>query len=193
MDQSTLLFWREFLRHPTQIGALVPTSEGLVQAMLQGAQVSQAQVIVEFGAGTGSFTKEIVKAKAPDSRFLAIELNPHLAQTLQSQLPQIDVCCESAANLPQLLQERNLKQVDTIISTLPWSAFDDQLQSQLLAPACKSLAPGGRFATVAYLSGLLLPDARRFARKLKECFRHVYRAPLIWNNLPPAFFYICTK
>ncbi len=190
---EALTFIREFLKKPTQIGAIYPSSEELAREIVKQSGVAQAGVIVEFGAGTGVFTREILKRKPKDSAFFSIEQNPNLVEILKKELPEADICCESAANLAQLLKERNLDHVDAIISGLPWAAFDDSLQDALLNPAIESLSPGGRFVTFAYLQGLLLTAGKKFAAKIRSRFASVEKSRIIWKNLPPAFVYVCTK
>ena len=49
--------------------------------------------------------------------------------------------------------------------------------------------PGGRFATFAYLQGLLVPPGQKFRRRLDDYFTRVERSRVVWWNLPPAFVY----
>ncbi|MGM9992037.1 MAG: class I SAM-dependent methyltransferase [Candidatus Bruticola sp.] len=190
---NSLTFLREFFKKPGQVGAIYPSSQELAEEIVAQARTDRAEVIVEFGAGTGVFTKEILKRKPKQSQFFTIEQNESLVDILKKELPQADICCDSAAELPRLLKERNLTQVDAVISGLPWAAFSDDLQNLLLDPVLQYMRPGGRFVTFAYLQGLLLPAGRRFARKIKNKFSTVEKSRIIWKNLPPAFVYVCTK
>lgn len=190
---DALAFLCEFFRKPTQVGAIYPSSQELAREIVTQANVEQAQVIVEFGAGTGVFTREILKRKPTEATFFSIEQNESLVEVLKRELPEADICCNSAAELPRLLQERNLQSVDAIVSGLPWAAFDEQLQDMLLAPVLQYLQPGGKFVTFAYLQGLLLPAGHRFAKKIRSKFAKVEKSRIVWGNLPPAFVYICTK
>lgn len=189
---SSLTFLREFLRSPGTVGAVAPSSPLLAREMVLQADVASAVAVVEFGSGTGPFTREIVATLRPSARFVAIERNPALARVLQEQLPGVRVHQDSVENLASILRETGIEQVDCILSGLPWAAFSEDLQDRLLDVACANLAPGGRFVTFAYLQGLLLPAGRRFARKIRARFGHVSKSPVVWRNLPPAFVYRCT-
>jgi phospholipid N-methyltransferase len=57
----------------------------------------------------------------------------------------------------------------------------------------RSLRPGGRFATFAYVHGTPFPGGIRFRRMLRERFAKVSLSPVVWRNLPPAFVYRCEK
>lgn len=191
--KTKIAFLREFLRNPGSVGAVAPSSPSLAREMVRQAGVPEASAIVEFGPGTGAFTREIVAQARPSAPFLAIERNPTLARILQQELPTVRVFEDSVENLDAILQGQGLHQVDCILSGLPWAAFDEDLQDRLLKVAWRSLAPDGRFVTFAYLQGLLLPAGQRFARKIRGRFRQVTRSRVVWKNLPPAFVYRCTR
>ena len=191
--KTSATFLREFLRHPGMVGAVAPSSPLLAREMVLQAGVREASTIVEFGPGTGAFTREILACARPGARFLAIERNPALARLLQQELPSVRIFEDSVENLGALHREEGIDQVDCILSGLPWAAFAEDLQDRLLGEAWKALAPGGRFVTFAYLQGLLLPAGRRFARKIRDRFGQVTRSPVVWRNLPPAFVYRCTR
>lgn len=190
---EALTFLKEFVKHPCSVGAVYPSSQELASEIVQQADVRNSGVIVEFGAGTGVFTREIMRQKSDGASFFTIEQNESLVDILRQELPGVDVCCDSAAELSRLMKERKLDHVDAVVSGLPWAAFSDELQDALLDPVLDNLSEGGRFVTFAYLQGLLLPAGGRFYNKIKSRFAEVRRSRVVWHNLPPAFVYICTK
>ena len=155
--------------------------------------VDSASSIVEYGPGTGVFTREILARKRPEARFCAFEVNAELARRFRRCFPRVAMFEDSAAKAPALLPKVGIGPVDCVVCGLPWAAFDDGLQDALLGATMSILRPGGKFATFAYLQGLLLRAGRRFRRKLRERFAHVEQSPVVWRNLPPAFVYRCTK
>jgi phospholipid N-methyltransferase len=191
--KNTLLFLREFARSPGRTGAIAPSSPWLAAEIVRQAGVRNAQTIVEFGPGTGAFTREILKQKSNSAFFVGIEANPRLVETLKAQLPEANIVVDSAENTLSILQNSQKSEADCIVSGLPWASFPPELQDKLLEAAIGSLRPGGRFATFAYLQGLLLPSGQRFRKKLKETFSKVHFGRIIWRNLPAAFVYRCTK
>ena len=190
---ETSRFLRAFFAHPGTIGAVAASSRKLAQAMVDQTLQPTDHVIVEYGPGTGAFTQEILSRKSPDATFLAIELHTDFADLFQQRYPGVTLCRDSVENLPSILQHRRLDAVDCIVSGLPWAVFADDLQDRILDVTCASLAPDGRFATFAYVQGLALPAAQRFAAKLRQRFQHVSRSPVVWRNLPPALVYRCRK
>jgi len=86
-----------------------------------------------------------------------------------------------------------MESVDCIISGLPWSTFSEPLQVELLDEMMRVLRPGGCFVTFAYIHGLTLPPAKRFAHLLQRYFGSVSKSQVIWRNVPPALVYRCRR
>jgi phospholipid N-methyltransferase len=191
--RETLLFLREFVRRPGQTGAIAPSSSYLTAEIVRQAGVRKADTIVEFGPGTGSFTREILRQKKENAFFVGIEMNPRLVEILRQNLPDANIISDSAENTPAILKNHHLNEADCIVSGLPWASFSPELQDKMLTAAVQSLRPGGRFTTFAYLQGLLLPSGQRFRKKLRETFSKVHSGRIIWKNMPAAFVYRCVK
>ena len=188
-----LKFLREFITDHKNIGAIAPSSSALARQMVSQANVSSASAIVEYGPGTGVFTSEILAGINGDTCFFAIENNPRMATMIRKRFPDVPLYQDSVENLPRILQDVGQDKIDCIVSGLPWASFDSNLQDKLLQTSITALQEGGTFATFTYLHSLLLPAARRFRKKLKQQFSKVSTSPVVWQNLPPAFVYQCTK
>ena len=205
---NALSFFKEFIKHPTKVGAIAPSSAELAQEMMLQAHISQSQNVAEFGAGTGVFTKEILRILPLSGKFIAIEQNPAMVALLHQNLKQSakdcapelrermihpPIYCDTVENLPKLMEKNGVLQLDSIVSGLPWATFDEDLQNRLLGVAIDSLKSGGYFVTFAYLQGLMVPAGQRFAHKIKAQFSSVNKSRIVWGNLPPAFVYCCQK
>ena len=182
-------FLKQFLLHPSATGAIAASSNSLARLMVETAGVREAVVIVEFGPGTGVFTEQILRVKRPDADFLALELNPEFAAMVQQRCPSATVVVDSATHTRRYLEQRGHTHCDCIVSGLPWAAFPEALQDQLLDTILDVLRPGGRLVTFAYLQGVLLPAGAKFKQKLQRRFRRVSTTRTVWLNLPPAFVY----
>ncbi len=191
--QEKGLFLREFFRAPHAIGAIAPSSDVLAREIVRLAEVAEGSVIVEYGAGTGAFTEEILRRKSPEASFLAIESNSALVEVLKERFPDLTILQNSVEQTPRLLRQFQLAGADSIVSGLPWSSFEADLQDRLLEATLQALRPGGTFATFAYLTGLALPAGIRFRRKIKGLFSSVSISRVVWKNLPPAIIYQCRK
>ncbi|MEC7751951.1 MAG: methyltransferase domain-containing protein [Myxococcota bacterium] len=186
-------FFREFLRDPTQTGAVMPSGQQLCRLLAQTAGVPEAKVVLEFGTGTGVVTREIARQLPGDGRFIGIEINPEMAKATQALCSDVEVVNRNAADAPEILRERGFRSCDCIVSGLPWASFPEALQDELLQGAVTALRPGGRFVTFAYLHALPTPAAKRFREKLGHYFAAVGKTSAVWANVPPALVYWADK
>lgn len=155
-----------------------------------------AKLVVEFGPGTGAFTGEVLRCRKPSTHFFAIEQNEDFARHLRAKFPAVQTYCDTIVNTGRLCQQEGFsatESVDGIVCGLPWAAFGQTLQDELLRATLAAMRPGGQFATFAYVQGTAMPAGIRFRRKLDASFKNVEKSPIVWRNLPPAFIYRCTK
>ena len=190
---NSMALLKQFLRSPASVGAIAPSSSSLVREMVGGFDWSQITAAAEYGPGTGVFTEAIERHRRPDSKFFAIERGEDLVAATHQRCPAVDIAHDDVCNVRGLCDARGIGQLDAIVCGLPWAAFGQSLQSQIMSAMFTALPPGGRFATFAYVQGMLLPAARQFARRLDREFSSVRRSRVVWKNLPPAFVYHCVR
>lgn len=144
-----LVFFQEFMKHPLQIGSVIPSSRFLEQRIVRAANVASARVIIELGPGTGGVTRAMLQAMPRDATLLSIEINP----TLHSIVDAIDdqrfiAHLGSASELEQILERYGLDAPDAIVSGIPFSTMSHGIGSQIVAAVSAVLPANGRF--VAY-------------------------------------------
>jgi len=186
-------FLRQFVRAPTRVGAVAPSSKYLAAAMMRCADVPTASVVIEMGPGTGVFTESLAAELAPGSRFFALEINPRFVEATRRRCPGVIVHMDSATNARAHLENIGAEHCDLIVSSLPWATFGPSLQSEILDTIVDVLRPGGRLLTFAYLQGLAMPSGQRFRKALDARFGEVTKSPTVWRNVPPAFVYSAVK
>lgn len=189
----TIRFLRQFMTKPNDVGAIAPSSKALADAVTAAARVPEAEVIVEFGPGTGAITEAIMARKKPDAQVLAIEKQKEFVDVLRLRFPNIHVVHDSATETKKHLEKLGFEHCDCIVSGLPWTIFPEELQDELLNAVVDALRPGGFFATYMYLLGAGLPGAKRFRKKLAERLCHTGVSSLVWLNIPPAYVFYGEK
>ncbi len=126
-----LAFLREFVKAPHVVAAITPSSPRLAARMIAGLDLASFKTIVEFGPGTGTFTKAVLEALPPGwlrgessvsagagadggggaggrgGRFIAIEFNEALARILREHYPQVTVYHDDAANVLKIIEKEN--------------------------------------------------------------------------------------
>jgi phosphatidylethanolamine/phosphatidyl-N-methylethanolamine N-methyltransferase len=189
------LYVSQWFKAPTQIGAISPSSQSLARTMIETVDFANAKSIIEFGPGPGNVTSLICQQLRPSSTFFAIEQNAQMCRIFREQFPKVKLFEGSAGDVGGYCEQMGVKPgtVDAIISGLPWAAFPQQLQDQIMSAAVRALRPGGHLVTFAYNSGVWLPRGRRFAKRLPGFFSRVEKSRTVWSNLPPAFTYRCYK
>lgn len=186
-------FFKEYLASPKYVGGFAPSSRGLAEMVTDAAHVSEADVVVEFGPGTGVFTEVIARKLKKDARFFAIELREDFVKAVRKRCPGVQVHHDSATNTKKCLAEMGLEHCDCIVSGLPFTLFEDELQDEILATVMDVLKPGGRFVTFAYFISPYAKQGRKFKAKLQERFGEVDKTRIVWMNFLPAFAYCCVK
>ena len=191
--EYNLKFFTQFIINPARTGAVLPSSDGLCEYMTDLAGLNDVSTVIELGSGTGVITEKIMRKKAESTTFFALEINPAFVEATKNKCPDAIVYQSSAENVMKHLETHGESGCDRIISSLPWSTFKGETQQLILDSIYDVLKPGGIFLTYAYVLGVVAPAAWRFKKKLYAKFDKVETSRIVWNNIPPAFIYICKK
>ncbi len=176
------LFLRSMISHPRRVGAVWPTSRWAVRDLLDMGDLPAARTVVEFGAGTGVYTEEILERLHPEGTFLAFEIESDLASAVAARLkdPRLRVINDSAVYVDDYLEG---VKADYIVSSVPFTSLPANVRRSLLEAARGALAPDGQMLVLQY-STTVLPDLERTFNRIRRRF-----SPL---NIPPAFLFACS-
>src|SRR5579884_1160615 len=195
-------FIREFRRSVRDTGALLPSSRFLARALvIELRKLRPAARILEVGPGTGSVTREILRAMQPEDRLDAVELNGHFISLLHKRFEQEPTfrCHRDQVELVHApVQELVGDSVyDYIISGLPLNNFPVGQVRDIFRAYNRLLKPGGVLSYYEYvlIRQLKTPFVnRRERRRLYRVGRvvgkyirayQIERHPVI-INVPPA-------
>lgn len=183
---SHLEFIKSFFKNPLRVGALVPSSPYLADKMADLADFSGAKCVVEFGSGTGSVTKKILRRLPEDCVLLSFEIEKSFAEQLKKSIgdKRLIVINDSAEQLAKYLKKYGHKRADCVISCLPLASLPNNITKRILETAKEFLKDGGYYIQIQYS----LNDFNN----LKNIFPKV-RLGFEIRNFPPAFIYICEK
>ena len=185
-SSRTLLFARNFFKHPQWLGSIVPSSRFLVKRMLSRIDWQRAGVIVEYGPGIGNITQEILKRMRPDSVLVAIELNPEFVTFLRREVPdpRLRVVCGSASDVRSVLRQFDLPHADYIISGIPYTTLPEDIRGAILRESHGLLHPEGAFVVYQFTRAVL-PSLRRTFARVQQDFE--------LRNILPARLFFCTR
>jgi phospholipid N-methyltransferase len=158
---KSLRFIYEFLKYPIQVGTFTQSSKALAKKMAE--QINGSAKVVEFGAGTGSVTAEILKRLPENGQLTCFEINPKFCKCLEKiNDSRLKVVNDDARNC-----ENYVDNLDCVVSGLPLTLF----------------TKSKRYIQLQY--------APLLGKKMKHYFPDV-KLKFVPQNLPPAFIYVCT-
>jgi phosphatidylethanolamine/phosphatidyl-N-methylethanolamine N-methyltransferase len=184
-------FVKAALRNPLEVSTIFPTSRQLAETLIAHADLARAGRVVELGVGTGAITKHLATRIHRES-YIGVELDAKLVEYLRRQ-PEFNGMRFESGLAEKIGEWTAPGETDVVISSLPWTIFSPELQGRTITAILDSLKPGGVFITYICANAFLYPNARSFTNKLKSGFADVYRSPLEWRNIPPAFVLKSTK
>jgi len=149
LTNGRFVFFKQFLKHPLQIGSIIPSSRFLEQRILDCADVASAATIVELGPGIGNMTRTILGAMRRDARLLSLEINPLFHQMVNRiRDDRLIAHLGSAADLAEIVAAYGLEPPEVVISGIPFSTMGPAVGFRVLEAVASLLAPNGCF--VAY-------------------------------------------
>lgn len=175
---GTLAYVRSFFKDKN-VASVTPTSANVVRQICDRMDFTSDCVVIEYGAGTGVFTFELLRRMTPDSKLLAFETNEELAAVLgKSEDPRLIVSTESAELVSDIRSAYGLGLADYILSGIPFTFLSATQRASLLAATKATLRPGGRF--LAYQASWFMKD------KITEVFGNCETDKYLLN-IPPMF------
>ena len=154
--------------------------------MVAGIDFANAKCIVEYGAGTGVFTWEILQKRSPDTIVIIFEMNEAFCRVLNEKYgdePNVYIVNDSAATVAEQLQKYGLSHADYVVSGLPFASLPGEVSEEILRQTRKCLVQGGEFITFQYTL---------FKKELFEgFFDEIEISRREWRNIPPAYVLRC--
>ncbi|MCW2413379.1 MULTISPECIES: class I SAM-dependent methyltransferase [unclassified Sphingobium] len=179
-------FLKEFAKAPLSVGSPIATSTGTIERQLAGVDWAKTRLFVEYGPGTGEFTRYILAHLPRDAQLIAIEsedgLADHLRQTVED--PRLTVHTGSALQARAILGDDVVARVDYILSGLPFSALEKSDRARIVDDAARLLNDDGEF--------LAYQVRRTIEPSLRKVFTRVKRRRR-WLNVPPYHLYWCRE
>lgn len=177
-------FFREFLKERRTVGAISPSSKFLGKKMISTIDFTKAKIIVEYGPGTGIFTKEILKKMTPESTLLVFETQKSFCDMITNEIKdsRMILINDSAEKIGEYLEKHGFELADHIVSSLPFTVIPSQIKNSILNQTVKFLNPAGSYLQFQY--------SLNAHKLLKSKFKTV-KLDFTPMNIPPAFIYRC--
>ena len=179
---SALSFFRAWLTDPRGVGAIVPSSAALADAITADLTPASAPVI-ELGPGTGVFTRSIIARGVPEKSIALIEKDAAFVDKLQREFPHACVHHVDATRLRHL-DLFGGERAGAIVSGIPLLLMPTKSVIALLYGAFDQLRVDGVFYQFTYGRGSPIPLA-----VLDRLGLRARRMGGTFANLPPASVY----
>lgn len=143
---STAAYLKAFLKDK-DVAAITPSSKFGTRNVCRSVDFGRANTVVEYGPGSGVFTRYFLDRMPEDGQLLAIEANPQLASVLKDEVtdPRLIVCEGDAQNVEQMMDNHDMSEADYIVSGIPFSWLDPKSREDLLKQTYDVLANDGMF------------------------------------------------
>ena len=182
-------FFGSFLKSPTSVGAVLPSSRFLSRALVGDlSHLKEGDLVVEYGPGTGPMTAVIHERLPLGVRYLGIELEPSFCDLLTARFQGMQFHCGSAGDVREILAQRGLPRPARIISGLPFASLPAPVQDAVVDGLVWALDDSDcDFRTFQYVHAYRMKAAQRFRARMEERFEHFERLSPVLRNVPPAY------
>ena len=185
---SLTTFVPEVFRNFAPTAAVLPSWTPLARAMVAPLPLEQAEVVLEFGAGTGPMTRALLARMPRTAKLLAFEVNPRFCEFLNNTIEdrRVEVINLPAQDAHGLLRQRGIHRVDGVVSTLGLTLMPAEMPGAIYQNLMPFLDERSVLTQVQYLHRW---GVGSFLRKRFGAVSH----EAVWWNVPPAGFFICKR
>lgn len=184
---ENIKFLQAFVKNPLKVGAIAPSSEGLVKRMLEGISPDENNIVLELGVGTGAVTKHLQKILPNEKSYLGIELDKNLVKLLRENYPGLKIEHGSAAEAEDIHEKSGLGKVGSIICCLPFVSMPGEISESILEEISVFIEQGCMFRMFQYAHGYYLPSAIKMRGYMRERYGKSKRSKIVVKNVPPAY------
>lgn len=199
---SRASFAQEALAHFHSTASITPSSRYLARAMAKPLPLAKAEVVVEFGPGTGVMTRRLLELVPADARVLAFEINPQFVNYLQTEIndPRLEVVASGAETAGVELRRRGYRRIDAVLSSLGFGMMDESTGHKILQGLMPFLDERSVLTQFQYIHRMRFIEGKSNDKSKVEFFDlrvflggyfRTVRTTTVWRNLPPARVHAC--
>lgn len=180
-------FIYEFLDKPRIIGSIIPSSKYLTKKILSFIDFNKERLcLLEYGPGTGPFTSEIIKNLKPSDKLIVIELNQKFAINLKEKYKSyknVKIYEDCVANTKKILDNEGIKEIDYIISGIPFSSLSKEVTNDILINTKSIMNNETLFLTFQY---------SKIKKTTFKKYFNILDIKFVFRNIPSAYVF-CMK
>jgi phospholipid N-methyltransferase len=184
---ENIQFLQAFLKNPTKVGSITPSSPDLAQKMIEGIEPDEDSIVLELGVGTGAITKFLQTIVPNERSYLGIELDNSLVRSLRRKFRTLEIVQGNAVDAFEMHKRSSLGKVGTIICCLPFVSLPNEVGRKIFLEVEKFMEQGCTFRTFQYAHGYYFPSAIKLREFMRNRYGKSRRSRMIVRNVPPAY------
>jgi len=184
---ENIQFLQAFLKNPTKVGSIKPSSPELAQKMIEGIKPKTDEIVLELGVGTGAITRALQKIALEKDSYLGIELDPELVRMLRKNFADLKIVCGNAKDITAIHERSGFGKIGSIICCLPFVSLPNQVSEVIMTEIDKVMQQGCTFRTFQYAHGYYMPSALKLREFMRDRYGKSKRSQLVVKNVPPAY------
>jgi phosphatidylethanolamine/phosphatidyl-N-methylethanolamine N-methyltransferase len=180
---DNLRFLRALIASPKNIGAVMPSSPALAEAIARQID-PHAGPALEVGPGTGVLTEAILARGVPADELVLVEYDEDMARHLAQRFSRTQVIRGDAFDLDRTLGPRRSVMFGAIVSGVPLLNHSMERRQAFMDGLVKRLMPGCPLIQFSYGANAPVVPPPGFT---------VVRAATVLANIPPAKVWVYRK
>ncbi|MCV4819524.1 hypothetical protein OFM15_25890, partial [Escherichia coli] len=140
--KENLSFLQAFLKNPTKVGAIAPSSPDLAREMVCDLKPDRNNIVLELGVGTGAITRFIEPILPDPQSYLGIELDSSLFEELRIKFPNLKIVEASAADAYEIHRRSGLGPVRYLLCCLPFVSLPSAVAERIYDEIDKFMEEG---------------------------------------------------
>lgn len=186
--KENIQFLQAFLKNPTKVGSIAPSSPDLALKMIEGVRPATDNIVLELGVGTGAITRYLNDVVNDRDSYLGLELDKKLVKKVAPLYPNLRVECGNACDAFEIHKDSGLGKVGAIICCLPFVSLPNEVGEKILLEVEKFMDQGAcTFRAIQYAHGYYFPSAIKLREFMRDRYGKSRRSQIIVKNVPPAF------
>jgi phosphatidylethanolamine/phosphatidyl-N-methylethanolamine N-methyltransferase len=193
---SLKVFASEALANFYTVAAVAPSSPHLAAAMVEPLPLSQTQVAVELGAGTGTMTRALLDELPRDATLIVFEINPRFFHYLRENFrdPRLVLINENVEKIETELRTRGYDHVDVVVSSLGLGFMSEEQRRNIFDGLMPFVRPHTVLTQYQYIHSMQFANGRLRRLSLRPLLSRYFssvKSKIVWRNVPPAYVFTC--
>ena len=169
-----------------KVGAVASSSRYVIKAVLKNISGQTLNNVIEYGAGDGVLTRELLKHLAPKGRMLVVEMDNNFIDILKKiNDPRLIIVSGKMQDISKNPEMYGIDHPDLVVSSVPFSLISKKERDEFVSSTHGSLTDSGKLVVFHQYSLLMSEPLRKYFKNVKSVFEP--------RNILPCFIMCAHK